>query len=147
MWTIPTRFTVEVREFGTGALFAMLVVSTLFFGFYLTRTWHELSDMRLRVRTRIFYSDVNRAAIGWFTASLGATIKNGAALVVLHAQASQHHEVSALVPVFYIAGMLLALWGMVCLMHALTRGSWYRGQWTAMIAGALVFAALWTWWL
>lgn len=142
MTTIP--YTLQIREFGSAALFAMLVVSTLFFGFYVGRAWLEIGDVwSLRRRWRLFYGDVNKAAIGWLTTSFGATVKNGAALWVLHLQAGGHNQVSAAVPVLYLVGTMLALWGMVCLMHALTRGSWYRGQWSLMIIGALAFGAAW----
>lgn len=139
---MTTAYTLQIREFGSAALFAMLIVSTLFFGFYIDRSWGEIGNMMpLGTRWRIFYGDVNKAAIGWFTTSLGATIKNGAALWVLHAQIEREQEVSAAVPVLYLVGTLLALWGMVCLMHALTRNGWCRGQWTVMILAALAFGA------
>lgn len=141
LMTTSTFATLQIREFGTASLFAMLVVSTLFFAFYLIREWREAGPWSGRYKR--FRTDANQAAIGWFTASLGAVLKNGAALWVLHVSTSGHHTVSTIVPLLYIAGTLIALWGMVCLMHALTRGSWYRGQWTFMIGGALAFGAAW----
>lgn len=134
-----TGFTEQVREFGTASLFAILLVSTIFFGSYLFRAWKETPGRGGRWPR--FYTDANRAAIGWLTASGGATLKNGAALFALRAQIEHRAVPSSAIPAAYVAGTLLALWGMICLMHALSRGEWHRSQWGLMIGMALVFGA------
>jgi len=132
-----TAFTMMVREFGTASLFAMLIVTVVFFSFYLCRAWREFGPRRTWDR---FYTDVNQAAIGWLTTCIGGVMKNGASLIALHAQnAGAPRHLPAFVPALYITGTLIGLWGMICLMHALSRGTWYRGQWTVMIIGALLF--------
>lgn len=129
----------HVREFGTASLFAMLVLSTCFFGAYVGRAWLELDRSRRWPR---FCTYENKAAIAWLTACLGAAVKNGAALLALHLENAGEPSDSSLISIGYLVGTFVCLWGMVCLMRALSRYDWPRGTWPTMVIGALAFAVI-----
>lgn len=127
-----------VREFGTAALFAIFVVSALFFWFYLVRGWRQAAGEQ---RWRALHTDVNQAAIGWFTASVGELLRSGAALLVFNRFEHGYNSIPVSISITYVIGTLVCLWGMICLMRALSHGEWCRGMWTGLIVGALVFGA------
>lgn len=137
--TIDVReFTAYVREFGSAALFAMLLISILFFGRYVVGAWMDQGPTKA---WRRFYTYENKAAIALLTTFTGAAMKNSAALLVLHWQNSGQHPQSLGVAGVYTVGTLVALWGMICLMRALSRYEWPRGRWIMLVAIALAFGA------
>lgn len=132
------RFTSYVREFGSAALFAMMVISTIFFARYVVTAWIEQGPRRV---WRRFYNYENKAAIALLTTFIGAAVKNGAALIALHWQNADEHPHTLVLAGFYTAGTLVALWGMICLMRALSRYDWARGTWLVLAFVALAFGA------
>lgn len=132
-------FTAHVREFGSAALFAMLVISVLFFTRYVIVAWSDMGQQRT---WRRFYTYENKAAIALLTTFFGASIKNGAALVVLHWQNAHQNPQSLTLAAFYAVGTLVALWGMICLMRALSRYEWPPRRWLVLAFFALAFGAV-----
>src|SRR5690348_5574515 len=87
-----------VREFGSAALFAMLVACTIFFVWYVATAWATQAS---RKGWRGFYTYENKAAIALLTTFVGAAVKNGAALVALHWQIRGQHPQSFALAFFY----------------------------------------------
>lgn len=133
------EFTAYVREFGSAALFAMFVFSTLFFANYVLRAWRDQGPTR---KWRAFYTYENKAAIAWLTCSLGETIRSGMAILVLHWQNAGTGAHSLWVATLYAVGALVSLWGLICLLRALSRYAWPRYRWLLLVLMALLFGAV-----
>lgn len=132
-----------VNEAGNGALVALLVTAALFFAFYLFRSWR---DLPVSMRLRDLYTYENKAVIALLTLTVGLSIKVGAEWWWFHLKNNgMNPNYPVLLPAFLV-GTLTSVWGLICLMSAISRYDWPRGRWAwlavAAIAFGVAFAAL-----
>ena len=132
-----------VNEAGNGALVALLVTAAVFFLLYLFRSWR---DLPINMRLRDLYTYENKAVIALLTLTVGLSIKVGAEWWWFHLRNNGlNPNYPVLLPAFLV-GTLTAIWGLICLMSAISRYDWPRGRWAwlavAAIAFGIAFAAI-----
>jgi hypothetical protein len=131
------RFTPMINEAGNGALLAMATAMLVFLMLYISRSWN---DRPLYQDFASFHrSYENRAALGMSTFFFGFCLKEGSEWWFLHLKAHGHTPDYPLIIWAFIIGTLTSLWGMTCLLAALSRYDWGANRWILIGAAALIF--------
>jgi hypothetical protein len=128
----------QVSEIVNGTLTALFAVSTLFFVSYLARAWRE-RDYSLGAT---FYTYENKTALALLTTFVGMGVKTGAAWWAIHLYTHQQPTSYPLLTSGIIGGTMLSVWGVICLIRALSREDWSRGTWVWIAAGSFAFGLL-----
>jgi hypothetical protein len=124
----------KVLEAGDGALLFMFMVAVAFFGSYIIRA---LAMTKARTRQK-FYRPEIKAGIAFLTIFSGMELAIGTDWWSLHLENRGAHVTWPIFIPLYVIGVLLALWGTICSVRALTGGSWppFRWFWIAALAVA-----------
>lgn len=123
----------QLNEACSGAVFLMMVFFVVFLAFWL------LKEYRHNPLKRLFDSYEFKAAFGMFTMFCGLAAKNGVNWWYLHIRnQGQLVNYPIMLPIF-IAGTLVSLWGMVCLMRALAPYEWGSTRWIWLAFFAVAF--------
>ena len=125
----------QIDEAGNGTLFIMLGMAACYFLYYLRRAWAETGTWRN------FRSYENKSALALFTIFSNAALKTGATWWAIHVHRHGEHYGPA-VSVLFIVGTVGILWGVICLLRAMSRYDWPRYMWFLMVAGSLAFGAV-----
>lgn len=129
-----------VLEAVTGALMAAFLLKFVMGVLYLRREWRIH-----RLMGRPFYSYEHKAGIALTTISMGMTINVGASWWAVHRRMLGELSgfgTSMVITGLYVAGALWAIWGLICLMRALTPYSWWRSAWVWTTGFSVGFGAL-----
>lgn len=118
-----------------GVLLAMFFVSLWVFSVYLIDAWQKADDWK-----SFYDSDANTAALSLLILSSGMVVKQVAAVWALNLLKNDLKPDPLVVPVF-VGGTLISIWGLGCLLKALSRNDWPRWTWLALVGGALVLGS------
>lgn len=132
MNTIPP----QLVEAGVGTLLAMYAIKVAYMAYYLTREWKESASFK------DFYRYENKAAFAMMTVATGMVLMLFSMLVpmYLHSHA-QSINAARFVPSF-VAGVGVAVWGLMCLLRALSRYDWPNSLWIVVGISAISFGIL-----
>ncbi len=122
-----TPIPIQVIEAVTGALLAAFICMAAFMMLYLSRAWRESHVPGMR-----FYTYENKAAIALAMVACGMALNVFAAWWSIHRRIEQHPEISVWLTAVYIVGGLQALWGLLCLLRALSRYDWPSWRWAVL---------------
>lgn len=120
-------------EAGVGTLLAMFAIKAGYMIFYLIRAWHEASTIHA------FYSYENKAALAMFTIAIGMVPALFALWWPLHHRSEIGSIYGMVFAPIFVSGVLISVWGLICLLRSLSRYEWPRWLWLLLAAGAITF--------
>ena len=128
-----------VNEAGNGALVVLLVTAAMFFAIYLFRSWRDLPET---MKFQTLYTYENKAVIALLTLTIGLSIKVGAEWWWFHLRNNgMNPNYPVLLPAFLV-GTLMSIWGLICLMRAISRYDWPKWRWAWIAIAAIAFGVI-----
>lgn len=133
----------SLSEFGNGMLFAMFIICDVFFFLYVVRKLRGFAAARYSWQGWTeFYNDENKAAIAWLTMSVGMTMKQWAAWWSLHLHTHGLKPNFPILTTTFLVGTFMGVWGLICLLRALSRYDWPVWIWGGLIVASVAFSGI-----
>jgi len=125
-----------LNEAVNGALVAMLAVTSSVLALALLRAWR---DMMPGMKFRDLYTYENKATIALLTLSAGLMLKVGTEWWWFHLKnKGMSPNYPLLLPAFLL-GSGMSVWGLICLVRAISRYDWPQWRWVWLAIGAVAF--------